>query len=90
MKNLFKSKIIIIILLFINIGTVKVQKENLWQTYFPTNPSQVKWKEISTHKEMTEVLNINETSLNIIPTSELLEIYLQYPLLLDIWAFNNL
>lgn len=89
MKHLLKLQLIIIFL-FLSLGSVKAQKESLWQTYFPTNPSQEKWKEIATHKGMTEVLNLKEIFLEKIPTSELFEIYLQYPLLLDIWAFNNL
>ncbi len=90
MKSFLKINIIISLLFFVNIVTVNAQRESMWQDYFPTNPSQEKWKEILTHKEMTEVLNLEEKIIIKLSTSELLEIYLQYPLLLDIWAYNNL
>ena len=89
MKIYLKIQLIAILLL-ISIGAVNAQKETLWQTYFPTNPSQKKWKEISTHKEMTQVLQLDKALLKEVTTYELFEIYLQYPLLLDVCAFNDL
>jgi len=57
---------------------------------WPLKPGMPEWKELKTHKEMLEVLQIPNEILIKMDTKDLAHTCLNYPLFSDIWAFNNL
>ena len=57
---------------------------------YPIQPGTDSWKKLMTHDEMVQVTQIPENILKIIPTSDLLSTCFTYPLLMDVFAFNNL
>jgi hypothetical protein len=57
---------------------------------WPLKPGMSGWKELKTHDEMLEVLQIPTEILDKLTTKDLAQTCLNYPLFPDIWAFNNL
>ncbi len=53
-------------------------------------PGMPEWKELTTHNEMLEVLQIPTETLKKMRTHDLAQTCLHYPLFSDIWAFNSL
>jgi len=57
---------------------------------WPLKPGMPEWKELKTHDEMLEVLQIPAEMLQNMTTKDLAQTCLNYPLFSDIWAFNSL
>jgi len=57
---------------------------------WPLKPGMPAWKDLTTHDQMLEVLQIPVEILHKMTTKELAQTCLNYPLFPDIWAFNSL
>lgn len=57
---------------------------------YPIKPGSLAWKELQSNEEKVRVCQIPENILSKLSTKELLDVCLAYPLLQDIYAFNNL
>ena len=57
---------------------------------WPLKPGMPQWKELTTHDEMLEVLQIPVEVLKKMTTKDLAQTCLNDPLFPDIWAFNSL
>jgi len=57
---------------------------------FPVKPGTEEWKTFQTHNEMLKACQIPERILNNMSTAALVETVLNYPLLLDMMAYNNI
>ncbi len=63
----------------------------LGQTWdYPVKPGMEEWKKLNSHQEMVEVCQIPNNVISRIPTLELAELCLNYPLFFTMRAFNNL
>lgn len=62
--------------------------ENSLSSDFPVKPGSETWKSFQSHNEMVEACQIPERILSGLRTEELVLICLNYPLLMDIGAFN--
>ncbi len=58
--------------------------------HWPLKPGMPEWKELKTHDEMLEVLQIPAEILQKMTTKDLAQTCLSYPLFPDIWAFSSL
>ncbi|MBM4171761.1 MAG: T9SS type A sorting domain-containing protein [Ignavibacteria bacterium] len=56
---------------------------------YPVKPGSDEWKSFTTHQQMVEACKIPEVILSKMTTSELLEAWENFPLKLDIIAFNS-
>ena len=84
MKN---TLIILITFLFVanqTFGQAIVEK---WD--YPIKPGMEEWKKFQSNKEMVDACQIPEHVLQNISTNDLMILCLQYPLLFDVFAFNN-
>lgn len=81
------------ILLFLIMGfalhDVKSQQASKSYT-FPVRPGSPTWNNFKSHDEMTSACQLPDDILKNSSTRDLISIYLDYPLLLDIAAFNSL
>jgi len=75
-----------VVMLLLNI-TIAQGKSSVYD--WPIKPGTPEWKALQTHDEMLAVLQIPVAILNKMSTEELVETCLNYPLFLDIWAFNS-
>ena len=57
---------------------------------YPVKPGMEEWKKFQSNEEMVNVCQIPENILSSLSTEELTELCLEYLLLWDIFAFNNL
>lgn len=57
---------------------------------YPIKPGMEEWKNFKSHQEMANACQIPDDLLSKIPTEELAEICLNYPLFFTMKAFNNL
>ena len=57
---------------------------------YPVKPGTEEWKKLESNKAKVDICQIPKYLLNTIPTSDLMDICLQYPLIWDMYAFNNL
>lgn len=57
---------------------------------YPVMPGTEQWKAFQSHQEMLEACQIPKSVLQSISTERLLQLCLDYPLLLDIYAFNQI
>lgn len=57
---------------------------------WPLKPGMAKWKDLTTHAQMLQVLQIPINKLQMMSTKSLAQTCLNYPLFPDIWAFNSL
>lgn len=80
-------KIITIFLLLSLVTGLKSQTNQVWD--YPIKPGTERWKQLKNHKEKVDVCQIPDSILANLSTNDLIEICLQYPLLIDILAFNN-
>lgn len=55
---------------------------------YPVKPGTDGWKKFQTHQEMADACQIPKKILSSLSTKELAAICLQYPLLIDMFAFN--
>lgn len=56
---------------------------------FPVTPGSAAWRAFTTHKQMEEATQIPQNKLTGLTTKALLETCLDYPLLIDMMAFNT-
>jgi hypothetical protein len=67
---------------------VVTDKKVIWD--YPVKPGTEEWKKIENNEGMVKACQIPEKILVSLPTEELTDICLQYPLLYDVFAFDNL
>ena len=79
---------VLLILFFVVIPLSAQQKVEVYE--FPIKPGTPEWKTLKSHEEMLKVLQIPEDILKNIPTEQLVQTCLNYPLYSDMMAFNNL
>ena len=78
-----KQKIILLLMVFCPIGI-------FGQTWdYPVKPGTEEWKKFQSNEEMVKACQVPESILQSLSTNELIDIYLRYPLLYDVFAFNN-
>ena len=89
-SNIFKlntmKKIIVLLLLAIPIISLAQEKAS-WD--FPMKPGSEEWKALSSNEEKISACQIPYKQLSSIATFELIQVCLNYPLLPDVFAFNN-
>ena len=83
-----KKKFIFLSFLLLLSFTVHSQERILWD--FPIKPETEEWKKLESNKAKVEACQIPEHVLRDISTSDLMTLCLQYPLLYDVFAFNNI
>lgn len=77
-------------LLFITVLTTSIIFNTYCQIYdYPTKPGSSNWKQFKSHNEMIKACQMPDSILLQIPTKNLLESCLNYPLLFDILAYDN-
>ena len=84
-----KKEIQILLMLFIFPLFILCQGKNGLYN-FPVNPYTPEWKSLKTQDEKLKVLQIPDNILKKMNTSDLLKTCLNYPMLMDMWAFNTL
>lgn len=57
---------------------------------FPITPKSEIWRTFTTHQQMVNVCIIPMDTLKKMSTKNLIDCYLNYPLLFDVFAFNNI
>jgi|AGTN01.3.fsa_nt_gi hypothetical protein len=57
---------------------------------YPVKPGTGGWRIFQSNQEKVEACQIPEEILSSLSTEDLAELYLQYPLLYDVFAFDNL
>ena len=82
-----KNKILIFTLLLFSYAANAQEKKTVWD--YPIKPGMEEWKLFESNEDMVKSCQIPEKVLSSLPTEELMELCLQYPLLYDIFAFNN-
>jgi hypothetical protein len=80
-------KLLIIVLLIVPIVAFSQNKEPQWD--FPVKPGTEQWKKLENNKVKVDACQLPEILLKKTSTDDLLEICLQYPLLYNLFAFNN-
>lgn len=78
----------LVLLLMVFQGTIAQQVNEVYN--FPLRPGMPKWKELKTHTEMLNVLQIPHNIMRAMSTCSLIETCLKYPLFSDIWAYDNI
>lgn len=63
---------------------ISSQKDNAFEY-----PSDEEWKKFETHKEMTDFCQIPTDLLKSMSKDELIDIAMDYPLLMDMYLFND-
>jgi hypothetical protein len=77
-----------LLFIFIFIFSFVIYAQEKW--FYPIKPGTKEWMELESNKEKVEVCQIPENILQKISTNDLMTLCLQYPLLYDVFAFNNL
>lgn len=67
---------------------IVINKKVTWD--YPVKPGMEEWKKFQSNQEMVEACQIPEKVLAILSVEELTDICLQYPLIADVFAFENL
>jgi hypothetical protein len=57
---------------------------------FPIKPGMSEWKSLKTHKEMLKVISLPDNIKQTISTSALVKTCLNYPLFIDIYAYDDI
>ena len=70
------------------IESLTIYNELAWD--YPVKPGMEEWKMFQSNEEMVKACQIPEEVISSLSTEELTELCLQYPLLLDVFAFNSL
>jgi hypothetical protein len=83
MKNL-----IIIGFVLVSFAAMAQEKKVAWD--YPVKPGTEGWAKFDSNKAMVDACQIPEKILSSISTEDLTELCLQYPLLYDVFAFNDL
>jgi hypothetical protein len=85
---MMKKIITIIFLVFFIIFSFFTYAQQKWD--YPIKPGTEEWKKLENNKAKVEVCQIPESVLQNISTNDLTTLCLQYPLLYDVFAFENL
>ena len=85
MNKILKYAVLIIIF---NPFACVINAQVKWD--YPVKPGTEEWKNFQSNEEMVKACQIPEKVLSSLPTEELTELCLQYPLIFDVFAFNNL
>jgi hypothetical protein len=75
-------------LLLLSIGLNAQSKVVVWD--YPVKPGTEEWKKFTSNEEMVKACQIPDKILLSISTEDLTELCLRYPLLYDVFAFDNL
>lgn len=81
-------KSILFLILFIPLLSFSKTGETKWD--FPVKPGTSSWKLLKNNAEMVKACQVPDEVLSTLNTQELLDVCLKYPLLTDIFAFNNI
>ncbi len=81
-------KKLLFLLLIVPLFSLAQSGENTWD--YPVKPGSEEWKELKNNSEKVNICQVPVEILSKATTSELLQICLQYPLLPDIFTFNNI
>ena len=65
-----------------------INKKVTWD--YPVKPGSEEWRKFQSNEEMVKACQIPEKVLAILSVEELTDICLQYPLIADVFAFENL
>lgn len=88
LKNLKTMKLLMILLLVVPIVAISQFEKPKWD--FPVKPGTDKWKTLKNNVEKVEACQIPKDVLSLLKTPELIQTCLNYPLLPDIFAFDNI
>ena len=89
MKKSTHFKLLIVAMLLITCNNLFAQDpEVIWD--FPVKPGMAEWKSLKNIFERRNACQIPDDVLPALSTEQLIEVCLRYPLLLDIWAFDNI
>ncbi|MCF7740562.1 MAG: T9SS type A sorting domain-containing protein [Candidatus Marinimicrobia bacterium] len=77
----------VVIITLLCVSSIFAKSDQIYN--FPIKPGSEEWSKFQTHDQMLEVLQIPEKYINM-STSNLIETCLNYPLFLDIHAYNSL
>ena len=69
--------------------SVNCQEENRVNFKYPLYPGDINWSKYVTNQERIKALQIPNAILTEIPTNELLEVCVKFPLWYEIWFSNN-
>ena len=84
----FNLMITIISLSFVSFAAMAQEKKTVWD--YPVKPGTEEWKKFTSNEEMVNACQIPEKILSTLSTEDLMELCLQYPLIYDVFAFENL
>jgi hypothetical protein len=84
MKNIY----ILTGFVFISLAMMAQGKKITWD--YPVKPGMEEWKKFESNEDMVNACQIPEKVLASLSTEELTDICLQYPLIADVFAFENL
>lgn len=82
------KKIIITMYLLSAALLANAQEKLVWD--YPVKPGTEEWNQLSNHQEMIDICQIPIDILQNISTKDLLEICLNYPLKIDLYAYSTL
>ena len=80
------KKILFTFLIFLS-SVTHAQEKTAWD--YPIKPKTEEWEKLENNKAKVEVCQMPESVLQDISTNDLMTLCLQYPLLYDVFAFNN-
>ncbi|HMN17975.1 MAG TPA: hypothetical protein PKD03_10175 [Ignavibacteriaceae bacterium] len=86
MKKYIILDLLMVVLLFSN---QTFSQTNSSGYDYPIKPGTQEWKNLKNHGEMIEACQIPSPALDKMSTKSLIESCLNYPLFIDIFAFNN-
>ncbi|MDR3339416.1 MAG: hypothetical protein LBT25_04855 [Candidatus Symbiothrix sp.] len=84
-----KNKILLLaVLSWFTLTATAQEKKVTWD--YPVKPGMKEWKKLDSNEEMVTTCQIPEKILSFLSTEDLAILCLQYPLLYDVFAFNDL
>jgi len=82
------KQLIFILMVLISFSVIAQEKKLVWD--YPVKRGTVEWKKLKSNEEKVNICQIPENILSSLSTENLTDICLQYPLLYDIFAFNDM
>ncbi|MDR0573444.1 MAG: hypothetical protein LBG96_05350 [Tannerella sp.] len=82
------KKILFTCFVFISLAAIAQDTKVAWD--YPIKPGMKEWKKFTSNEEMVNACQIPEKILSALSTEDLMELCLQYPLIYDVFAFENL
>jgi hypothetical protein len=82
-----KKLLILFSVFYLAVFSLFGQSKMTWD--YPIKPGTEEWKKFQSNKEMVSACQIPEHFLQTVSTKDLMTLCLQYPLLYDLFAFNN-